>query len=77
MRLRRQMIHSQWTDAVNDLSKAKFVLRSYSSTPSFKTIRDDCSQLVCDIQQKIWDQFGRAVGWVFVSLCEPQIGKTK
>ncbi|THD27160.1 VPS51 [Fasciola hepatica] len=59
--LRQQLVHSQWTEAINDLNKAKFVLRSYSSTPSFKSIRDDCSQLVRDIQKKVWDQFNRAV----------------
>ncbi|KAF5395557.1 hypothetical protein PHET_11643 [Paragonimus heterotremus] len=61
-RLQGYVVESNWDTAVNDLNQAKFILKSYHNTPSFKNIRRDCHQIVFEIQRKLWEQFESATG---------------
>ncbi|CAL8089475.1 unnamed protein product [Calicophoron daubneyi] len=59
-RLREYVSQTSWELAVHDLNKAKFVLKTYRNTPSFKSILEDCSTVVCDIEKKLWRQLEKA-----------------
>ncbi|KAG5443582.1 Vacuolar protein sorting-associated protein 51 [Clonorchis sinensis] len=59
-RLRTFVLNGQWESAVEDLNQTKLILKMYHTTPSFKTIRKDCFQVVVDIQRRFWAQFERA-----------------
>ncbi|KAF8571144.1 hypothetical protein P879_02057 [Paragonimus westermani] len=61
-RLQGYVVENNWDTAVKDLNQAKFILKSYHNTPSFKNIRRDCHQIVFEIQRKLWEQFEGATG---------------
>ncbi|TGZ65120.1 hypothetical protein CRM22_006026 [Opisthorchis felineus] len=69
-RLRTFVLNGQWESAVEDLNQTKLILKMYHTTPSFKTIRKDCFQVVVDIQRRFWAQFERATdaGEIYSSL---------
>lgn len=50
-----------WDQIVLDLNKAKYILKSYHNTPSFKNIREDCAEIVSEICSKLWRQFDESV----------------
>ncbi|CAH8670485.1 unnamed protein product [Schistosoma haematobium] len=55
--LRKYMNKCDWDQIVLDLNKAKYILKSYHNTPSFKNIRKDCAEIVSEICSKLWRQF--------------------
>lgn len=55
--LRTYMNKCDWDRIVLDLNKAKYILKSYHNTPSFKNIREDCSEIVSEICSRLWRQF--------------------
>ncbi|CAH8636730.1 unnamed protein product [Schistosoma intercalatum] len=55
--LRKYMNKCDWDQIVLDLNKAKYILKSYHNTPSFKNIREDCAEIVSEICSKLWRQF--------------------
>ncbi|CAH8657372.1 unnamed protein product [Schistosoma margrebowiei] len=55
--LRKYMNKCDWDQIVLDLNKAKYILKSYHNTPSFKNIREDCAEIVLEICSKLWRQF--------------------
>ncbi|CAH8575291.1 unnamed protein product [Schistosoma turkestanicum] len=55
--LRKYMNKCDWDQTILDLNKAKYILKSYYNTPSFKNIRDDCAEIVSEISSKLWRQF--------------------
>ncbi|VDP40606.1 unnamed protein product [Schistosoma margrebowiei] len=59
--LRKYMNKCDWDQIVLDLNKAKYILKSYHNTPSFKNIREDCAEIVLEICSKLWRQFDESV----------------
>ncbi|CAH8669478.1 unnamed protein product [Heterobilharzia americana] len=55
--LRKYMNKCDWQQTVRDLNKAKYILKSYHNTPSFKSIREDCAEIVTEICARLWRQF--------------------
>nr|CAH8870000.1 unnamed protein product [Trichobilharzia regenti] len=55
--LRKYMNKCEWEQTVADLNKAKFILKSYHNTPSFKSIREDCAEILTEICARLWRQF--------------------
>ncbi|KAK4474658.1 hypothetical protein MN116_001791 [Schistosoma mekongi] len=55
--LRKYMNKCDWDQTVLDLNKAKYILKSYHNTPSFRSIREDCAEIVSEICSRLWRQF--------------------
>ncbi|TNN18912.1 Vacuolar protein sorting-associated protein 51 isoform 1 [Schistosoma japonicum] len=55
--LRKYMNKCDWDQTVLDLNKAKYILKSYHNTPSFRSIREDCAEIISEICSRLWRQF--------------------
>ncbi|XP_018654947.1 hypothetical protein Smp_025440 [Schistosoma mansoni] len=66
--LRTYMNKCDWDRIVLDLNKAKYILKSYHNTPSFKNIREDCSEIVSEICSRLWRQFDESDVLYFANL---------